>query len=160
MRKENRPSKKMMQVHAELIAKTAKKLFPELKDYQSWNRKSDMQKFEKNLNLLNKNAYGVMPIVGMGCTTGAGSDCYPHTIVMVAEDLSYICTTSDDSKHVGKPRQYGEDGNFVYTTNWEAARTLWTLRKDGHYYPEGVGMGRSYNSISVGHRRYYQDPSF
>jgi hypothetical protein len=158
MRNFNRTPKSLEKAYDQLLLKTAKKLNNRLPSV--FSRKSEMQKLEKNINLLNKNEYVVLPSVGMGCTTSAGSDCYPHTIVAVADDLSYIATTSDEVKHVGKPCQYGEDGNWVYTTNWDGARALWTLRKDGNYYREGAGMGRSYNSIAVGHRRYYQDPSF
>jgi hypothetical protein len=154
----NPTPKSMIKAYDELLLKTARKTNERLPSM--FRRKSELQKLEKNINLLNKNEYGVLPSVGMGCTTGAGSDCYPHTIVAVADDLSYIATTSDSYKHVGPPREYGSDGNWVYTTNWEASRQLWTLRKDGHYYAEGAGMGRRYNSIAVGHRRYYQDPSF
>ena len=74
----------MLNAHAALIAKTAKKILPELKDHDYFTRKADMMKFEKNINLLLNNEYGILPVVGMGATTGAGSDRYPHTIVEVA----------------------------------------------------------------------------
>jgi hypothetical protein len=155
----HKPSKKMLNAHAALIAKTAKKILPELREHDHYTRKADMVKFEKNINLLLNNEYSIMPVVGMGCTTGAGSDCYPHSIVEVAQDLSYIVTTSD-SKEATEKNDYYSNQDFTYTTNWNGVRTLWTLRKDGRYYRDGAGMGRSYNSIAVGHRRYYQDPSF
>lgn len=145
-----------VKAYNELLMKTAKKMVPDVLS-RNFSRKESLMKLMKNIELLNSNQYSIIPAVGMGCTTGFGSDCYPHTIVAVAEDLSYICTTADSHETTEKHDYYGNQ-DYTYTTNWNASRTLWTLRKDGAYHRDGAGMRLS--GIAVGHRRYYQDPSF
>lgn len=101
----------------------------------------------------------VIPEEGMGATTGAGSDCYPHTIVEVAPDFSYIIIQSDN--HVAQPRNsFGGQQLFVYLENPNGRRTKYTLRKNGQYIADGVSMKSYWCRAHIGFRRYYQDPHF
>lgn len=123
-----------------------------------------MKKFSKDFIKSSRNAIKVMranflviPEEGMGATTGAGSDCYPNTIVEVAPDLSYIIIQDDNYKvdfvsNTGIHYKYSPDPN--------GARRKYTLRKNGQYIAEGAPMKAYYCRVSIGFRRYYQDPSF
>jgi hypothetical protein len=99
--------------------------------------------------------YSVMfPAVGMGATTGAGPDCYPHTIIEVADDFSYIVIQSDEHHYVK------ETDSFTYSRRTDGSIEKFTLRKHGRYINENAPMKAYYCGVSVGIRRYYQDPSF
>lgn len=149
------PSKKMQQNYQALLLKTAELMCPRLAS--RFTRKGELQKLEKNLNLLLQSGDG-LPVVGNGATTGAGSDCYPHTIVEVADDFSFIVTQSDNATPTKKHEYYGNQ-SYTYSPQPDAVKQIWTLRKNGRYVADGAGM-KSYNSIGIRGRHYYQDPSF
>lgn len=103
----------------------------------------------------------IIPEVGMGATQGAGSDCYPYTIHRVSENKKSIWVSSDNYRPIGGPRPYGMDGEYEYSNDHGADETQWTeytLRKNGRY----IMRGQSINSraLSIGFRRFYNDPSF
>ncbi len=113
-----------------------------------------------NLRLLAKSdSCQTEPEVGMGATTGAGSDCYPHTIIEVADDLSYIVIQSDNYEAV-KAVPYGSNVDYIYTANPQGATQKYTLRKNGRYICDGCPMKHYFLGVAIGHRRFYQDPSF
>ena len=48
---------------------------------------------------------------------------------------------------------------YEYTPRPNGSRELYRLRKNGRYVRDGEPM-RGGTSITIGYRRYYQDPSF
>lgn len=122
--------------------------------------KTEMYKRFKNeriFTLLNHTF--ILPEVGMGVTTGYGSDCYPHTIIEVAPDLSYIIIQSDNHE-CAKGFEYYGNQVYNYSRNENASKSKYTLRKNGCYMEEGASIKAYYFGAHIGHRRYYQDPSF
>ena len=108
--------------------------------------------------LKQKETATVIPVVGMGATGGFGSDCYPYTIVSVSKDLKKIEVTADKHKPADGYNYY-DNQVFNYTSDMNAPRTMYRLRKNGRYVKDGEPM-KGGASISIGNRRYYQDPSF
>ena len=100
----------------------------------------------------------IVPEVGMGACGGFGSDCYPYTIVSVSKDGKKIEVTSDDHKPA-PGCDYFTNQVYTYTSNMNGQRTLYRLRKNGRWVKDGEPM-RGGASITIGYRRYYQDPSF
>ncbi len=111
-----------------------------------------------NTALISKTSRKI-PEEGMGATSGAGADCYPHTVVEVAQDLSYIKVTPDYHKPAKGFEYYGNQV-YNYSREWNAPATKYTLRKNGYYITDGAPMKATYLGIWLGTRRYYQDPSF
>lgn len=99
------------------------------------------------------------PEVGKGCTYGAGSDCYPATIVEVSPNGKTIWVTNDTSKPTKNYNYYGNQ-EHTFETNWDAPRTCYTLRKNGRWIQKGAGLNEYWCGIGIGGRRYYQDPHF
>jgi len=95
------------------------------------------------------------PKVGDGITKGVGSDSYPGTIIAVGKSgLSFHF--QEDNAKVVKGSFFTNDAEIEYSPNptGEIHIARWTVRK-------GVGAFRCAGSfVSVGFRRYYQDPSF
>lgn len=113
-----------------------------------------------NLRLLAKSdSCQTEPEVGMGATTGAGSDCYPHTIIEVADDLSYIVIQSDNYEAV--TNCYTQEVMF----HWTAIANVTTVFAEGVFLCGALWVS-SVNEIHIAtiryrfHRRFYQDPSF
>ena len=109
-----------------------------------------------------------IPEIGMGCTYGAGSDQYPATIINV-ESYRKIpngkITIQDDILIVippedGKTYQYGDNIPYKYESNIHGATTIYTLRKNNRYIKQGRAIKDWWCSLSIGYRRYYQDPHF
>lgn len=103
----------------------------------------------------------IIPEVGMGATLGVGSDAYPYTIHKVSDDLKKIWVSADEHDIVGGPYKYGETSNYTYSNhneNNETRWTLFTLRKNGRYIRKGATIND--RALQIGHRVYYQDPSF
>lgn len=95
------------------------------------------------------------PTVGMGATTGAGSDRYPWTIHVIRGTTLW----ASNDKH-GPNKCVWPDQDFDYSNdnqdkpeNW----TLFTLRKDGRWH---AGTTLDGSVLYIGERHYYQDPSF
>lgn len=94
--------------------------------------------------------------VGMGATVGIGSDCYPATIVGVLPyksgakqgQIRSILVQWDDHKF------NQETKDFDFSPNRDASILVFTQNKFGRWK-----CGGSYG-LGIGHRRYYQDPSF
>ncbi len=120
----------------------------------------EQAKYNKNAELIINNSHGgVIPTVGMGATSGAGSDRYPHTIVEVSPTLDYISVTADTS--IPEPgNDFYNNQSYTYKSNIDGERTKYTLRKNGRYIQEGQPLKAYYCSINIGTRRFYQDPSF
>lgn len=97
----------------------------------------------------------ILPKIGDGVTIPAGSDCYPGTIVSVSESGLTFQFQRDIPHH--KKGSF-IDGNWEGTFEANPHATLetarWTTRK-------GVSAYRADGRVvGVGHRRFYQDPSF
>jgi hypothetical protein len=96
-----------------------------------------------------------IPKVGDGVTHGAGSDSYPGTIIEVNKTGKTIVFQEDSHKHLSGSFITG-DAKFEYSPNPDGRKftARWTVRDGkGAYRYDGRAIG-------VGHRRYYQDPSF
>jgi hypothetical protein len=106
---------------------------------------------------VNKPYTGTIPTVGIGATAGVGSDCYPYTVHDVSPDRKKIWVSSDNHSENLKT---WPDQEYTYSNEDEYAPEMWllcTLRKDGYYH---FGKSMQGARIHIGHRRYYQDPSF
>tara|TARA_R100000005_G_C4968031_1_gene182082 strand:+ start:1007 stop:1306 length:300 start_codon:yes stop_codon:yes gene_type:complete len=90
------------------------------------------------------------PYVGMGATVGAGSDCYPATVIDVG---SKSITIQWDTY-----RREGDE--WVYERNPNGKKEVYTLRKNGRYKLKGWPLKSRGGYVGLGHRRYYNDPSF
>lgn len=96
-----------------------------------------------------------IPKVGDGVTIGAGSDAYPGTIIEVNKSGLKITFQYDSYRVVSGSFQTG-DAKVEFSPNPDGSKydARWTVRK-------GVGAFRfESRTIGIGHRRYYQDPSF
>lgn len=95
------------------------------------------------------------PVVGMGATGGYGSDCYPYTVVSVSKSGRQIELQRDEATYHGPPRKYGDttkESDWTYTPLLQSNKYTVKLNKRGQW--KGAGY------VSLGHRKYYQDPSF
>jgi hypothetical protein len=101
----------------------------------------------------------ISPEIGMGATGGAGSDCYPYTIVEISPNGKTIWVTSDSHKATKDCEYYGNQ-SYTYTSNMDGERECYTLRKNGRWIRKGAGLKEYWCGISIGHRRYYRDPHF
>jgi hypothetical protein len=101
----------------------------------------------------------VVPKIGMGCTTGFGSDCYPHTIVKLYYTLSgrlkAFDMTDDIAIRTDDRGMYTEHQEYEYRFNPESGPTHVTLRSNGRWRVEGTTR-----NVHLGYRSYYRDPSF
>lgn len=92
-----------------------------------------------------------VPTVGMGVTMGAGSDCYPYTVVAVSPSKKSFTIQGDnhapDEHH---ERVYGGHQSYSYSLNPNGSTLTARRGKNGW-----VVNGRR---IHLGSRRYYQDP--
>jgi len=98
----------------------------------------------------------IKPEIGMGATIGVGSDSYPYTIHKV-EDKKLWASEDNATMKPGldiyhQDYNYSND-NINKPENW----SLFTLRKDGEWHHGNSLKGRV---LYIGHRRFYQDPSF
>ena len=106
----------------------------------------------------------IIPEVGMGATIGYGSDRYPYTIHKISPDGKKIWASED--KHHVVPKEggyaYGSDIPYTYSNNNQNDESQWslfTLRKNGRYIQKESSRN-SGSYLTIGFRRYYQDPSF
>jgi hypothetical protein len=106
-------------------------------------------------------ATAIVPVVGMGASFGAGSDSYPATVVEVSKSGKRLWITQDSVVVAGEWAE-GEDEASLYTTvsNMDGARREYTLRKNGRWILAGCEMKAHYMALTLGVRRYRQDPSF
>jgi hypothetical protein len=99
----------------------------------------------------------VMPVVGMGATAGYGSDCYPFTITTVYSP-NRIGVKRDIFKPTAKHTGMFGVQDYTYETDHSAQETIYTRRKNGGWAQPGESIKAA--TMYIGHRRYYQDPSF
>ena len=106
----------------------------------------------------------MVPVAGMGATLSIRSDSYPYTIHRVSRDLKQIWISPDNHKWIpDDPKKLDGNGHYEYSNNnagRDSAWQLFTRRKNGRYVMHGVGMRQSGVTLTIGHRSYYQDPSF
>lgn len=103
----------------------------------------------------------IVPEVGMGATLGVGSDAYPYTIHKVSDDFKKIWISEDRHEVIGGPYPYGANIPYSYSNvnqNDDTKWILFTLRKNGRYIRKGATIND--RALQIGHRQYYQDPSF
>lgn len=94
--------------------------------------------------------------IGTPATVGIGSDCYPATVVGILPfksgekkgQVRSILVQWDDYKFNQETRDYD------YTRNPDAKIMVFTQNKRGRWH-----CNNSYG-LGIGHRRYYNDPSF
>ena len=103
----------------------------------------------------------IVPVVGMGASFGAGSDSYPATVVSVSKSGKKI-GIQQDAVVVGGEWKEGEYEADLYTTipNTEALVEFYTLRDNGRWIRVGNPKHAHWASLSLGVRRYRQDPHF
>lgn len=88
---------------------------------------------------------------------GHGSDSYPYTIV--SEEPRNIWVQQDiATPDVANGFDYFSNPVYLYQRNLKAPLEHFTLRKNGRWVPQGQPQNSS--ALSIGRRRYYQDPSF
>jgi|TARA_R110002051_G_scaffold324933_1_gene424667 hypothetical protein len=102
------------------------------------------------------------PYIGMPATIGSGSDSYPATVIEISHrssdmKVNKIAVQWDKSKVVG-----GEwpDLDYEYERNPDGRISYYSLRKNGRFKLLGWALRSPGGTIGLGHRRYYQDPSF
>ena len=105
------------------------------------------------------NVAKVTPQVGMGATSGFGSDCYPYTIIEVSKDGKKVKVQSDAHAPVKEGFDFYANQQYDYTANPNGSVMEFRLRKNGSYVRQGDPM-RGGQRLSIGNRRYYRDPSF
>lgn len=99
-----------------------------------------------------------MPRIGDGATYNCGSDAYPFTIVDVSPDGRTIVVQPDNARRTDN-NGYGGEQKYEYTPNPTADKVTYTLRRDGRYHRLG-SLVKARNTMSLGGRCYYRDPSF
>jgi len=98
--------------------------------------------------------------VGLGCTGGAGSDCYPYTIVKISNNGKTIWITSDKAT-ITEDYDYYSNQKHTFETNWNTENAeCYTLRKNNRYISKGSPMNHYWCGVAIGYRRKYSDPSF
>lgn len=111
--------------------------------------------------MTNTAAAAIVPTVGMGASYGAGSDSYPATIIEVSKSGKQLTIQHDEIIVTGEWAQ-GEYEAKTYSTieNPEGATAVYTLRKNGRWILKGQPISAWYCALSIGQRRYRQDPHF
>lgn len=100
----------------------------------------------------------VKPEIGMGATERVGSDCYAYTVIAVSES-GKRATIQRDRAIATKDNSYTEAQEYRYEANTEGVTKEVSLRKNGTWYTVGQPI-EWYTGVTMGHRRYYQDPSY
>jgi len=102
----------------------------------------------------------VTPEVGMAATYGSGGDSYPATVVSVSRSGKSLEITNDEV--INGTWNHGEYSPETYSTltNWEGARTTYTLRKNGTWVVKGQPMSAWYCRLYLGKAEYRQNPHF
>ena len=98
------------------------------------------------------------PQLGDGATLRVGSDCYPYTVI---EFLNWRGTRILVQADIADPApgcDHFTNQVYTYRRDPNGPTEIYTLRKNGRYHAAGASMKSS--SLSIGARRYYQDPSF
>ena len=100
----------------------------------------------------------IVPVVGMGARSGAGSDCYAYTIVEVSKNR--ITVQRDDARtDVANGHDYFGNQKWILTPNPNAHKVVLSFRKKADCWSP-VGSSPKYTRYYIGYRYYHQDPSF
>ena len=97
--------------------------------------------------------------VGMGATKSVGSDSYPYTIIKVTSNGNEIHAQRDNSTPTEDSEYYGTQ-SYTYIQDPNSEVEIFTLRKNGYFVKKGRPLNHYWDSLSLGIRRYYRDPSF
>ncbi len=101
----------------------------------------------------------VTPEIGMGATSGYGADCYPHTIIAISKSGKEITVQADLHHPIAEGFDYYSNQKYTYTPDPNGSTRVYTLRKNGRWILKGESL-KNGGRLGIGHRRYYQDPSF
>lgn len=97
--------------------------------------------------------------VGMGASKSVGSDSYPYTVIKIQSNGNEIHAQRDISTPTEDSEYYGNQ-SYTYTPDPESDIEIFTLRKNGYFVKKGKPLNYYWDSICLGTRRYYRDPSF
>jgi hypothetical protein len=97
------------------------------------------------------------PEIGMGATTGFGSDRYPYTVVQILSKRR-IDLQADTYKRIDK-NGMSESQEYEYFRNIDGPTIEATLRKDGTWVRDGDPLKRG-QRFYLGHRAAHFDPHF
>jgi hypothetical protein len=100
-----------------------------------------------------------IPEVGMGATINSGSDSYPATVSRISKSGKRLWVKMD-SKMVLEGTWETGGVNYVTMPNEDAEEREYSLRPNGSWIMKGVATNARYGSLTLGIRRYNQDPSF
>lgn len=100
----------------------------------------------------------VKPEIGMGATERVGSDCYAYTVIEVTPS-GKRATVQRDKAIATKDNSFTEEQEYRYESDPQGVSFEVSLRKNGKWYRVGQPM-EWYTGVTMGHRRYYSDPSF
>lgn len=93
--------------------------------------------------------------VGMGVTIGAGSDCYPATVVGLSKSGRTVKVQYDSYRRIDQ-NGLSESQQYVYSENKSGVIIEVRMNKRGVWKV----LGQKWLGVSFGHRRAYYDPSF
>lgn len=91
--------------------------------------------------------------VGMPCTRGVGSDCYPAFVSRVSETGKTVWIKGADWKAAEGHDYFGEQ-KYIITPNENSPEVAVRKRKNGRWQ---IG---DYSSVYFGKARKYEDPHF
>lgn len=109
-------------------------------------------------NMFNAQVRSKVPEVGGPATILYFSDRDPATVTEVSKSGKKIVVTLDDYKRIDKLGM-SDCQEYEYTQNPNGCQYTYTLRKNGRWVREGVGLNSSL-SLIVGHRERYYDFTF
>lgn len=76
------------------------------------------------------------------------------TIVVQEDNVSNMSGKNHDAY------AHGRGEVVIFTRNTDAPTVTYTLRKNGRWIRSGAPANSRGNSLTIGHRSYYRDPSF
>ena len=97
-------------------------------------------------------------------TINGWSDCYPATIIkrtattITLQRDRTANLSSTETIESGRAFAQGHGDLTAFTRDYDAPLEIYSLRKNGRWIKRGESLrGRA---LTLGHRRYYRDPSF
>lgn len=99
-------------------------------------------------------------------TMNSWSDANPATIVkQTAKTITVqadraVNMSSDADRDSGLAFAQGHGTVVIFQRDYDAPMAVYTLRKNGRWIRQGQPANTRGASLTVGHRRYYRDPSF
>lgn len=100
----------------------------------------------------------MVPEVGMAATMGYHSDRHAGTVVAVSESGRQVTVRRDRATRTDK-NGVSESQTYSFEQDPDGEETVFTLRKDGSWYPKGCPIG-STPRLALGHRSEFYDFSF